>query len=421
MNSEIKGPAEPASLWLAALNRDAAVKKSTSITGDEKNVLFALRHAPELAGLVAFDELALCVRFTRDPPWRSIESATTWTDHDDVELAAWLQNQEIAVRARNVVTDCVALVARDRCVHPIRDYLAGLKWDGAERVAYWLENYLGAEGDPSYLSAVGRCWLISAIARVNEPGCQADHVLVLEGVQGLGKSRTARVLAVKRDWFADSVGDLGNKDAALQLSGKWILELSELAAIRRGEIEQIKGFISRPADTYRPPYGRRAVTVPRQSVFIGTSNELQYLRDRTGNRRFWPARCTSIRLDELVRDRDQLWAEALQLYRDGQQWHLDTELAALALEAQSERVLQTELEAAVSEYLERLTDNGIREVSSRAVFINALRLDPDSDKYAEQTTRLAAQVAAAIESAGWHRTKVVGRGKTKRRIYTCAG
>jgi len=246
-------------------------------------------------------------------------------------------------------------------------------------------------------------------------------MIVLEAAQGAGKSRTARILATRPIWFADSIGDVSNKDAALQLSGRWVIELSELAAVRRAEVESVKGYISRTQDVFRPPYGRRAVTVLRQSVFVGTTNEREYLRDKTGNRRYWPVRCTRIFLEDLERDRDQLWAEAVHYYKQGAQWHPDAALTEMAVIEQEERVLVTEIEVSVTEYLDSLLNRGIRETTTREVFKRALNLDPESERYAEQATRLGAQLSAALARCNWEKVKEVGRGKTKRRLYRYRG
>jgi predicted P-loop ATPase len=400
--------------WQAGLAKKG---HESTVVGDERNILKALRTAPELRGLVRHNEFALRDEFSRSPPWRDAEPGDVWTDNDDTALASFLQSSCIAVRGRNVVSDCVSLVARDCTVHAVREYLDALTWDGTPRIASWLDRYMSAAGDPAYLSAIGRCWLISAVARIKWPGCKADHVLVLESGQGTFKSTSAGILAVHPAWFADNVGDVRSKDAALQLSGKWIIELSELSNIRRAEVEAVKGYLSRTQDVFRPPYGRRAVTVPRQCAFIGTTNEREYLRDRTGNRRYWPVNCKRIDLAALERDRGQLWAEAVHCYKSGEKWHLDAVQAELATAEQESRLLQTELDANVSEYLERIAESGRDEITTREVFAGALNLDPQFDRYAEQAVRLGVQVAAAIEKAGWTRVGTQGRAKTKRTVY----
>jgi predicted P-loop ATPase len=213
--------------------------------------------------------------------------------------------------------------------------------------------------------------------------------------------------------------DIHNKDAALQMRGRWIVELGELAAMRKAQIEGFKAFISRPVDVFRPPYGRRTVTAPRQSIFIATTNETEYLRDSTGNRRFWPVSCGHIRLDDLARDRDQLYAEAVAAFRAGELWYLSQSEAALAASEQEHRRLVTEIEASVSTYLEGLLALSVpvREISTRDVFVHALALSPDTPDFAERTVRLGTQVSDAMVRAGWRKVKRTGRGVNRRTIY----
>jgi len=291
--------------WRAALAPSGA-----GYLGDERNVLIALRGAPELTGLARFNEFALAVEFSRSPPWRTVEPSTVWSEADDTQLAAWLQAQGLKVRGTTAVADCIAVAAGDYGYHPVRDYLSSLEWDGEPRLQIWLADYLNGAGQATYLSAVGSRFLISAVARIFQPGCQADHVLVLEAPQGAGKSRAARTFARRPEWFAGDLPEIHGKDARLQLVGRWIIEIAELKAIRTSEVEAQKSFITQTHDTFRPPYGRRTAQFPRQCVFIATTNESEYLRDRTGNRRWWPVKCGPIDVEALARDRDQLWAEA---------------------------------------------------------------------------------------------------------------
>jgi putative DNA primase/helicase len=416
----VKVDAPPAPGPTPADWRDALARRGDGYVGDERNVLIALRSAPELVHLVRFDEFSLRVEVARSPPWRSACAGEPWTDADDTALKAWLQDQ--GVQVRNSVADCIALVAKDESYHPVRDYLAALKWDGTARLQTWLAEYLNAQADPVYLCAVGRKFLISGVARILSPGCQADHMLVVEGPQGIGKSRTARALAVRPAWFTDDMPDIHSKDAALQVCGRWICELAELAALRRGaEVEAMKAFLSRPTDVYRPPYGRRAVTVPRQNVFIGTTNEGHYLRDPTGNRRFWPVRCERIDLDSLERDRDQLWAEAARAFQRSEAWHMSAQETELARTEQQDRVLVTELEATVAEYLANLPAANIKEVSAKQVMVDALHLEPDKADFAERAGRLGVQVSTAMQAAGWTKLRTSGRSPNRRTIYRDTG
>jgi predicted P-loop ATPase len=287
------------------------------------NVIMALRLAPEWSGVLGYDAFGLAAVALREPPWgtgrNSAHGAVPWTARDDVLAANWLQHNGIMV-GHELAQVAVELVAQDNKFHPIRDYLDGLQWDGQPRVGHWLSSYVGAH-PTAYVSAVGEKFLISAVARVQKPGCKADQMLVLEGSQGVGKSTTLSILGGQ--WFSDELADVGSKDAAMQVRAAWILEVSELDALGRREVATIKAFISRSTDRFRPPYGRRVIEAPRQSVFAGSTNADSYLRDETGGRRFWPVRIHQIDRDALEKDRDQLWAEAAYLYRSGLRWWLD--------------------------------------------------------------------------------------------------
>jgi putative DNA primase/helicase len=384
--------------------------------GDERNVLIALRGAPELAGLLRFNEFALNAEFTRAPPWREAAAGTVWTEGDDTQGAAWLQAQGLKVRGPAMVADCVAVAARDNLYHPVREYLASLTWDGEPRLQIWLAEYLNATGDPRYLAAIGARFLISAAARIMRPGCQADHVLVLEAPQGAGKTSAARTLAVKPEWFAGELPDIHSKDARLQLVGRWLIEIAELKAMRTAELEVQKNFITQTHDTFRPPYGRRTAQFPRQSIFLATTNESEYLRDRTGNRRWWPVKCGPIDVAALLKDRDQLWAEALARFQTGEAWHLTPEETALATQQQHERVHVSELEQDVQSYLAGVSGEFC---TVRDVLVFGLHLDPDKPTYSDSARKLGPAVAEALERCGWR--KDARRGRDKRTTYVRCG
>jgi len=303
---------------------------------NEANVITALSHDEAFAGALIFDDFRQEIIVNRPLPWdEQAPLSRPWSDADDVRCAEWLQRREINV-APAVVARSVGAVARDIRVHPVREYLTSLQWDGVPRLETWAVSHLGA-ADNRLNRAFGSLWMISAVARIMRPGAKVDHMLILEGPQGAKKSTALKVLAGE-DWFTDELAEIGSKDAAQQMRGVWIIEIAELDAIGRAEVSRIKSFLSRTNDRYRPPYERYVIDVPRQCVFAGSVNPDTYLRDETGNRRFWPIRCGRIDLDALRRDRDQLWAEAVALHANGAIWWIeDPELKRLADAEQEER------------------------------------------------------------------------------------
>jgi predicted P-loop ATPase len=276
-------------------------------------------------------------------------------------------------------------------VHPVRDYLNGLNWDGAPRLDGWLSKYLGVE-ESNYSYAVGARWMLSAIARIYRPGAKADCCLILEGPQGIKKSTALRTLA--GEYFTDELADLGSKDAALQIRGVWIVEISELDSLVRSEIASIKAFMSRSADRFRPPFGKHVVECPRQCVFAGTVNHTEYLRDETGARRFWPVLCGSIDIEALARDRDQLWAEARHRYSSGEKWWLDTSaLVGIAAEEQAARYQGDPWEEIIAPWLEVRASTSVSELLEKCV----------TKPQAQWTQGDKNRVGRCLRALGWER------------------
>jgi predicted P-loop ATPase len=286
------------------------------------NAALALREAPELAGLVSFDQMArlkLLRRAVPDSRTAPVPAPRLMTDADIDAVQEWLQRAELRRLGKEVTHQAVDLVAQENGFHPVRDYLGGLRWDGTPRADKWLSYYLGAEPTP-YTAAIGRMVLVGMVARVMRPGCKADHMMVLEGPQGAGKSTACAILGGA--WFSDGLPDLAGDQVrvSMYLRGKWLIEVSELSALGRAETAQLKAFLTRTEERYIPKHGRTEMVEPRQCLFIGTTNKEAYLRDETGGRRFWPVRVGAIDLEALAHDRDQLMAEAVAAWRAGERW-----------------------------------------------------------------------------------------------------
>jgi predicted P-loop ATPase len=360
------------------------------------NAFTALRDAPAWAGILCFNAFHQRVVLRGKAPWMAAPVDEYWTNIHDVLAADWLQHEEIAV-SPDVAGQAVEAVAREQRFHPVLDYLARCRWDGEPRLDLWAVRFLGAEDTP-FVRAVSPRWMISAVARVTEPGCKADCALILEGPQGLLKSTALKTLA--QPWFTDEIADLGTKDSAMQLAGAWIIELAELDSISRAEVSRIKAFMSRTTDRFRPPYGRRVVEQPRQCVFAGTANDNEYLRDETGGRRWWPIGCSSIDIDGLAAARDQLWAEARDRYTAAEPWWLETdELNCCAAEEQDARYRADPWRPHIREFIGDKASVSVPEVLSELGI--AIK---------DQTQIHANRVAACLKSLGWGRKQMRIRG-----------
>jgi len=327
----------------------------TELRGCPANASTILRHDTHWRGMVRRNEFTGAAEiwggpiFQQQPP-----KPLPVTDEHVTKIAMWLQQRpEIAMRfdiSTQSLYEVINAVASDHSYHPIRDYCDEVEWDGAPRLDSWLETYLGAklldaagEDITAYVRAAAAKWLIAAVARVYEPGCKVQNVLILEGEQGLRKSTAFEVLA-SRPFFTDQTMDIGHKDTSIATTKNWIVELAELDAFRKSEHTQAKAFFTRDWESYRPPYGRHEIKRPRVCIFGGTSNRDDYLTDPTGNRRYWPVVCTKVDVAALERDRDQLWAEAVARYQAGKAersdclWWLTKAEEEIAFRAAEERV-----------------------------------------------------------------------------------
>jgi hypothetical protein len=317
------------------------------------NAITALRHCPEWTSVLAYNSFAHRIEMPTKTPWGKLPSVN-WTDVDDSLTCNWLQHKWIVVKSPNTAHDAVNVAAQDNSFNPLQDYLNNLDWDGVPRLERWLTTYLGVE-DSAYARAVGSCWMISAVARAFRPGCQADYMLILESPQGLKKSTLIRLLAGD-EYFTDHIATLTSKDALIDLQGVWIVELSEMDKVKGQMVETVKAFVTRRDDKFRSPYGRRSEPHPRTCVLIGTCNGAAQLTDETGARRFWPVKCGRIDLTLLSEHRDLLWAEAVQEYRNGARWYLETaELNTLAAEEQERRYVRGQWDDVIRVWLDEPT------------------------------------------------------------------
>ena len=346
--------AETAADWQSKLTYD----KMGNIKNTLTNLLLIMQNDPQLKGVV-FNQLSDGMEIRDDiapVPWK--HPSKFWRDADDKQIISYIETRYGAFSNRNYDV-AIGKVTDDRSYHPIRDYLSLLpEWDHTPRIETLLIDYLGAP-DNRYVRAVTRKTLCAAVKRVLQPGIKFDTMLVLNGPQGVGKSTLIAKLG--GEWFNDSLSlnDTKDKTAAEKLQGFWIMEIGELAGLRKAEVETLRSFLSRQNDIYRASFGKRATPHLRQCVFFGTTNEESgYLRDTTGNRRFWPVKTPGSGYKhswQLTREEiDQIWAEALYYVNSGEKIYLDSDLDALAQEEQREAMQTDEREGLVREYLDKL-------------------------------------------------------------------
>ena len=335
--------------FLSKLKRD----KNGTPESDVYNCLVVLKQDPAIKGKIRLDEFAHRLVVIDDLPWRGKDETPYWTDTDDACLRNYFATKYL-IKGKGIIDDALQEITQDNKFHPVREYLKGLTWDGECRLDTLFIDYIGAE-DTDYIRAVTRKWACGAVARVMDPGVKFDTAIVLYGAQGLGKSLILERLG--RKWFNNSLVDIKTKDALEQIQGSWIVELAELAPTYKNDNEIVKAFISRTSDRFRSPYGRRTEEYPRQCVFAGSTNNLMFLKDRTGNRRFWPItgdkdRKTKHSWELSKDDIDQIWAEAFVYWSDGEPLVLEGALEEEALRIQLSHTEGGELVGLIEEYLE---------------------------------------------------------------------
>ena len=358
-----------------------------------------LEHDQAFFGVLGYCSFSYRIMKRKRPPFK-MSTSGEWTDTDTERLRIYLaENYGFTPKASDVI-GAIVVHSEENAFHPVKNYLNGLQWDGTKRVSGWLHDYLGVE-DSDYASLVGVFFLVSAVVRVMRPPVKVDSVLILEGKQGLGKSSILRVLF--GDWFTDTHMTLGDKDAFQQMQGMWGIELAELDAFNKAENTKAKQFFGSMVDRYRPSYGRMVQEFARQSVFIGTTNQDRYLKDSTGNRRYWPVFCHKIEHELLAKHRDQLWAEALHMFKNGMQWWPDEKYLHLFESQQEDRFDSDVWEPIIHEWLRT---HRREDYSCAEIMKEALDMDPQAMRPPEQK-----RVGLIMHRLGFTKKKRMVNGK----------
>jgi predicted P-loop ATPase len=380
--------------------RQQLVRKDDKPVDFLGNIYLIVRNHPIWSGVIWLDDFARRIVKRKPAPWDTAASfvpGVEWSNEDNNRLGLWLAQREgLIVRSQDNLAAAVAWVATESRFHPVRDYLDALAWDGQFRLTDWLTDYLGVKKS-EYAMLAGRLFLIGMVARVYQPGCQMRFVPILEGPQFRGKSSALRILG--GEWFGDTTLDLNNKDTYQLVQGRWLYEIGELDAFNRTEATRVKAFVSSQIDRFRAPYERAPRDWPRQGVFVGTTNQDEYFKDTTGNTRYWPFRVEeddSINLDGLAAGRDQLFAEAVALYKRGERWHPTREEQQRLFEPQQEdREIADPWQSMIGKWLRTRSSP---RVMATDILTDCLKIEPGKiDGNRQMTTR----VGIAMKRLGW--------------------
>jgi len=377
--------AEPGADWreLSTVVDEDKIRRA-QLKNDLSSAVEILQTDPTLSEMVWYDEFSRRSMTGKPPRY--------WTDGDDSLLALYIQRCWRVQMKTATVAEAVTVIARQNRKHPVRDWLDGLLWDGRPRLDNFFEKYFGVVDSP-YTRAAGGNFLKSMIARVYKPGCQADHMIILEGEQGKKKSSALRILG--EPWFIELHERVASKDFKEALQGQWLIEIAEMDAFKGADMSRVKAEITNLDDYYRETYGRRAQSHPRQCVFAGTTNKQDWPRDETGARRFWPIACGRIELDVLRVDRDQLFAEALVRYRNGERWWEMPELDTA--EEQRKRFHADPWLQPISEYI----DNEDRRRTG--VVVNDILTEQFEFKLGHITRADEMRVTECLKFLGWEK------------------
>lgn len=340
--------------WSSKLERNS---KTGKILATRSNIRVILENDARLKNKFGYDLFSQRIVILQPLFWRSKDdNSEFWADGDDSQLRYYLETY-YNIDNKSKIDDEILNVANNNSFHRVKDYLRGLSWDGTPRMDKIFVKYLGAK-DSLYTRTVTRKSLIAAVARVMKPGIKFDNMIVLEGAQGIGKSFLLSKLG--KDWFSDSLTDLRNKDAFESLRGYWILEMAEMLTAKKSDSETVKFFISKQVDNFRVSFGKRTQDFPRQCIFFGTTNNKFFLRDRTGNRRFFPIACSyerreqNIFLDKNIDSEiDQIWAEAYTAWKNDESIWIGYEMEQVAKKIQEQHTEENPLVGTIEEFLEK--------------------------------------------------------------------
>ena len=366
--SEFNQPVQDTGDWMTKLSISPQSGVPVKTTD---NILIILENDPMLKKRILYDEFSGLVIVNGSLPWDNRETKRRWSDTDDAGLRHYLE-KTYTITGKDRIYDALSLVVQNNSINEVKDFLESLEWDGTKRLETLFIDFLGAEDTP-YVRACTRKFFTAAVARAMTPGCKYDTMPVLGGPQGLGKSTLIFIMG--NGWYSDSLDTFEGKDASEMLRGVWINEIGELSGMNTSELNSVKRFLTRVEDIYREPFGRRTSSFPRRCVFIGTTNDSEYLRDRTGNRRFWPIDCNINKpsksvFTELKPLVPQLWAEAVVYWKLGEKLYLDGAVKDYAVKEQEAHMEVSAREGIIKEFVSRKvpSDWNKRSLQQRRAF-----------------------------------------------------
>lgn len=376
--------------WINLLEIDGAGNYAKT----RKNIITIFENDSNLKGKIAYDEFANRGLVLGVLPWNFEVKRRNWQDVDDAQLRIYLETV-YGITGDGKISDALMGYSHNNKINEVQDYLKNLTWDGTKRIDTLLTDYLGAE-DNAYTRAVIRKSLVAAVARAMEPGVKWDYMPILAGPQGIGKSTFLQLLG--KDWFSDSLQSFEGKDASEMIQGTWINEIGELTVLTRSETNAVKQFLSKKEDIFREAYGRKTGRFPRRCIFFGTSNDMEFLKDKTGNRRFWPVDLYIVIpiksvFNDLPAEIDEIWAEAFVAWEQGEELFLTGEAKEIAEREQDNHRESNAKEGLILEFLEKEipVDWYSRELSEKRLILNG-NMDMRNIKLMKRTKICAIEI-----------------------------